>query len=44
MGIPKFARFLTTRYPLILKLIQDESDIPTIGNLYQQTNNITNLN
>jgi 5'-3' exonuclease len=31
MGIPKFARFLTTRYPLIVKTINDKSDIPTIG-------------
>jgi len=34
MGIPKFARFLINRYPLILKNIQDESDIPSIGEFF----------
>jgi len=28
MGIPKFARFIITRYPLILKKIREEGDIP----------------
>jgi 5'-3' exonuclease len=31
MGIPKFARFLINRYPLILKKIKEESDVPEIG-------------
>ncbi len=32
MGIPKFAKFLINRYPLILKKIQEEQDVPEIGN------------
>lgn len=31
MGIPKFARFLINRYPLILKKIKEESDVPELG-------------
>ena len=38
MGIPKFAYFLTTRYPLIIKKIKDETDIPEIDNLYLDFN------
>ncbi len=34
MGIPKFAKFLINRYPLILKKIKDERDITIIGNEY----------
>lgn len=33
MGIPKFARFLINRYPLILKSIKTEQDVPPIGKL-----------
>jgi 5'-3' exonuclease len=34
MGIPKFARFLINRYPLILKKIKEEVDVPEIGKFY----------
>lgn len=36
MGIPKFARFLINRYPLIMKSIQEEGDVPSIGNKLKQ--------
>lgn len=31
MGIPKFFRWLTRRYPLILKNVKQEEDIPITG-------------
>lgn len=31
MGIPKFARFLISRYPLILKKAKTEFDVPETG-------------
>ena len=40
MGIPKFARFLMTRYPLILRKIKDHRDIPEIDQLYLDINGI----
>ena len=33
MGIPKFAKFLINRYPLILKKIKEENDVPQTGKL-----------
>ena len=38
MGIPKFAKTLMTRYPLIIGNIKNESDIPPIDNLYLDLN------
>ena len=38
MGIPRFARTLMIRYPLIIRNIRNESDIPTIHNLYLDLN------
>jgi len=35
MGIPKFFRWLTRRYPLILKNIGREEDCPPIGKFFQ---------
>ena len=34
MGIPKFFRWLTRRYPLILKNIKSEEDCPPIGKYF----------
>ena len=31
MGIPKFAKFLINRYPLIIRKIKEEQDVPEIG-------------
>ncbi len=31
MGIPKFARFLINRYPLILQKIQNDDEVTSIG-------------
>lgn len=31
MGIPKFFRWLTRRYPMILTNVKAEEDIPTVG-------------
>ena len=40
MGIPKFAYYLTNRYPLIVKKIEEEADVPEIDNLYLDINGI----
>ena len=40
MGIPKFAYFISTRYPLIRKKIKDISDVPEVDNLYFDINGI----
>jgi len=31
MGIPKFFRWLTRRYPLILQNVQSNEEIPQVG-------------
>ena len=38
MGIPRYAKTLMTRYPLIVENIRNESDIPKIDNLYLDLN------
>ncbi len=38
MGIPRFAKTLMIRYPLIIRNIRNESDIPIIHNLYLDLN------
>jgi len=40
MGIPKFFRWLTRRYPLILTNVSDEKDVPPIDNLYLDLNGV----
>jgi 5'-3' exoribonuclease 1 len=38
MGIPRFAKTLMIRYPLIIRNIRNQSDIPIIHNLYLDLN------
>ena len=40
MGIPKFFKWLSRRYPLILANINREEDCPPIDNLYMDLNGI----
>ena len=40
MGIPKFAYYISTRYPLILKKIKDDFDVPEVDNFYLDVNGI----
>ena len=40
MGIPRFAYFISNRYPLIIKKIREEYDVPEIDNLYLDINGI----
>ena len=43
MGIPKFAKTLMRRYPLIVGNIKNDSDIPPIDNLYLDINSVLHL-
>jgi 5'-3' exoribonuclease 1 len=40
MGIPKFFRWLTRRYPMILETVVKEEDCPPVDNLYMDLNSI----
>jgi 5'-3' exoribonuclease 1 len=40
MGVPKFYRWLSERYPLINNLLSDRSILPEIDNLYLDMNGI----
>lgn len=40
MGIPKFFRWLTRRYPLILQNVKMEEDVPPVDNFYMDLNSI----
>ena len=40
MGIPRFAYYISNRYPLIVKKIEEEADVPEIDNLYLDINGI----
>ena len=40
MGIPKFAYFISTRYPLIVKKIKEKIDVPEIDNFYLDLNSV----
>ena len=40
MGIPKFAYFISQRYPLIVKKIKEKVDVPEIDNFYLDLNSV----
>lgn len=40
MGIPKFFKWLTRRYPMILQNVQKEEEVPPTDNLYMDLNGI----
>ena len=40
MGIPKFAYFISQRYPLIVKKIKEKVDVPEIDNFYLDLNGV----
>ena len=40
MGIPKFAYFISRRYPLMVKKIKEKVDVPEIDNFYLDLNSV----
>jgi 5'-3' exonuclease len=43
MGIPKFARFIVTRYPLVLQKLNENPDIVDLGKFLLFINSFQNL-
>ena len=39
MGIPKFFRWLTRRYPLILQNVTNYDELPLVGKFFNPNNN-----
>ena len=43
MGIPKFARFIVSRYPLVLQKLKENPTIHDLDNLYLDVNGIVHI-
>ena len=43
MGIPKFARFIVTRYPLVLQKLKENSEVCSLDNLYIDLNGVIHI-